>query len=504
MKSCRIILNQTLTFPLIVLLIGRFERIRTIAIAAALLVSFVIFLWLSQRSYQAAFYFMPARAWELLAGALLASLLADGARPPVRGQAAAMTGLFLMITPAFLQDASGLWLTTLLQTVCVLGTVCLLSANLNDPSGPVSIILSAKPFRFVGLISYSLYLIHWPVITLYKYWAIKQISTPERIGLLAVSVILAWASWRWIEVPLRTLANARSTRLSRMFLGAGLTIALLVVATWTVKETAGLPGRFESSYRVWLSGAADVSPNRKRCHSDEESRPIAPRAACVLGPAGARADLAVWADSHGVELAQALAERLAFEHRAVAQFTSSSCPPIISSQPDYKQGCRAYNEQVLDVIGVSSNISIVVLTLNHRGYPQIGDAEQLSGLEQTIKLLQRAGKKVVVIGPAPRPEYNVPAGFARQAVFGGSHVPDGLALSAHRTMSGARMEEVLRLSKVNGAISVDPVKSLCAGQTCPYAQRGRLLYFDDNHLTMSGARLVADAIMREIGPTVEQ
>lgn len=66
------------------------------------------------------------------------------------------------------------------------------------------------------------------------------------------------------------------------------------------------------------------------------------------------------------------------------------------------------------------------------------------------------------------------------------------------------MDEVLRLSKANGAISVDPVKSLCAGQTCPYAQRGRLLYFDDNHLTMSGARRVADTIMREIGPTVEQ
>ena len=190
-----------LIFPLIALAVAPWRKARTALILALIVMSGVWFLGTNQKDASSAFYYMPMRAWELLSGVLLASIIADGRRLPARGTVIALIGFALMLLPSFIPQVPRIWFSPLLQLTCVVGTLCLLSANLANPNGATARILSAQPLRILGFMSYSLYLIHWPVITLAKYWAIVPLSLMTRIALAVCSIVLAWMSWKWIENP---------------------------------------------------------------------------------------------------------------------------------------------------------------------------------------------------------------------------------------------------------------------------------------------------------------
>ena len=209
-----------------------------------------------------AFYFPHLRAWELLAGSLLAmvplvmvpaiksrkneSLKASPTVTANQSSASfstsrkhtllAAVGLLLVLT-SYLTVSSTTPFPGLAALPAVIGTVMLIRYGY---SGWVSRLLSCRPFVFIGKISYSLYLWHWPVIVFWKYVVYDQLYAYDYIGMFSLSLLLGYLSWRFVELPVRT-SSAWTMRRSFTFAGWG--IALLVVLGSACVYYQGWPTR---------------------------------------------------------------------------------------------------------------------------------------------------------------------------------------------------------------------------------------------------------------------
>lgn len=172
------------------------ERMIKWLVSALLILSFATCIYFTQLKPVAAFYLLPTRAWELLAGSLIACAslkTVDGIHPAVREGLPAIGILLLFISiTLFSEDTS---FPGYAAAIPVLGAAFLIAFG---QSSLVGKILSLKPIVFIGLISYSLYLWHWPIIVFTRQFSISH-TLPGKIGLILFTVFISWLSWRFIE-----------------------------------------------------------------------------------------------------------------------------------------------------------------------------------------------------------------------------------------------------------------------------------------------------------------
>lgn len=185
-----------------------------------------------------AFYFLQFRAWELLAGSLLALLpplaVTEGQRIHWRVRWAALAGLALVLLPYALLSATVPFPgATALPSV--LGAVLLIRYG---HAGWTHALLASRPLVGVGKISYSLYLWHWPVTVFWRYLTYEQLTLWDYSGMIALSLVLAYLSWRFVEMPVR-VSPFWTMRPTFAFAGAG--IAVLVVAGAAAVFSRGWP-----------------------------------------------------------------------------------------------------------------------------------------------------------------------------------------------------------------------------------------------------------------------
>lgn len=255
-----------IVFPLLLALLWRFAR-RYIGVVL-LAVGLVSLAWcLQQMRYdvELAFYAAPARTFELMIGSGLAWWMSRSDALPVRpawldqtvgwvALAALVASLLLMRADLRFPGPSALW-------PC-LATAALIWVGATRQAGATRWLSSAW-LRWIGAMSFSLYLWHWPVLVLTRHLVLDD-PTPLQASLaVALSVALAWASLRWVETPVR-----RAKLPQPLMLAAGaLAIVASLAAAWalmTVSDRrAAEPGREEAL----RAGAMDFSPDRKRCHS---------------------------------------------------------------------------------------------------------------------------------------------------------------------------------------------------------------------------------------------
>ncbi len=298
-----------LALPIALLLLHRAggTRLRDYT-AAACLLSFLLAVWGVQHAPSAAFYSAPARAWELLLG----SLLAMGVVPPPGRQgvrdALSMEGLGLIAVGVFAYSAGTPFPGAAALPPCV-GAALVIHAGVGGRS-LAGRVLSARPIVFTGLISYSLYLWHWPLLVFARSLAGRGLTWAETLAVLALSVAVAAASWRWIERPFR----GRRPLLSRapLFAAAGLAIGTVVALGSGLHFARGLPDRLPPEAARLAEGAADRAQGRGRSvgRIPEATRHDDP---CRLGSRGqqAAASFLLWGDSHAGALAGAVGDAAA-------------------------------------------------------------------------------------------------------------------------------------------------------------------------------------------------
>ncbi|WP_339109623.1 acyltransferase family protein [Thioclava sp. GXIMD4216] len=445
--------------------------------------------WGLRHSPTGAYFLLPFRGFEFLIGALAAYLPAPRKdRPILRPLALATLGLCMV------------WLTPdmpfpgLRAGVPSFATAVLLWVGRFPLPRQTGGMLAGGMLGagFLGRISYSLYLWHWPLMAFLRSLA-GEVPDALMALCVGVSVILAWLSWRYIEKPFARLPTGHSPILR--WSAAGL--ALIMLPAWGIWHGQGIPQRFAPQVLALYDAAQDISPWRESCHQDDRDRKPYART-CRLGGSGAP-PLVVWGDSHGAELAAALAR-----NQPLRQITASACPPVLGPDLPRRPQCARANQRMLTAISGDPAVETVLLAMNREAYPELPAQVLQDGLRETVTRLRQAGKRVILLGQIPNPHRD-PAQSAGNALrFGrlaATAIPDPEAHSA-RLRAWAEIEQ--QLVTADRIIRIDPRKRLCAGGECPFVMGGKVLYFNDTHPSMAGARRLAEQIRAEAADILPQ
>ncbi|MDY0747256.1 acyltransferase family protein [Paucibacter sp. R3-3] len=481
-------------FPPVLALLWRFARryIGVVLLGGGLL-SLTWCLRLMMYDAEWAFFAAPARTFELMIGSGLAWWVGRSDAAPVRptwvDQAVGWVALVALVASLLWVRADHAFPGPIALWPC-LATAALIWVGTTRQAAATRC-LSVAPLRWIGAMSFSLYLWHWPVLVLARHRLLDE-PTPVQAALaVAVAIALAWASLHWVEAPVR---QSRVTQ--RVMLAAGVSAILAsLAAAWALTAAADHRAAQPGRDALLRAGADDFSPDRKRCHSsgnrwlDYEHR-------CLFGPASASATLAVWGDSHGVEIARALGDQVA--DRRVAQLTGSTCPPALDYTPPGRPHCAAVNAALLDKLSHDQSVEAVLLAARYEFYLNAPDAVAFeAGLAEVVKRLHRAGKQVLLLDPVPTYRYPIPAALAMRWRRGEALEAQGQLPVQYEAQQAAPLALLQRLS-ADGLVRRVPVgELLCGGRRrCAVLEGDHPLYFDDNHLSMHGAAQVAPVVLR--------
>ena len=495
-----------LVWPL-ALYLARTRKSLFIALAVAALLASFWFSTLAVLADPAAGYYSPAsRAWELLAGALLAlctrSTRSPGAALPndaARAWTMRLVGRFVtysrrhVFTPVALGlIAVSIWTidkaTPFPGVAALAGVTGALLIVASDPTGQVNRRILAHRFAVgMGLISYPLYLWHWPLLTMLHLRNPQGSSAGERSLAIVASLFLAWLTYRFLERPIRFGARRRgATRFAiALLLAAGLAGTTLWLAD-------GLPHRFAQS-RLFDKPRFDILKEWRetRCLATHTHPDFAPECSALAGTPR----IALWGDSHAAALYPGLAALALRTGAGVAQFTAPSCPPFITGN---KLFCDRTFDQVLAFIE-RQKPDVVILNARWAAYPAWPPA-----IRETIARLTAMGvARIVVIGPAPQwiaPLQNILARQWRLGAWDGARAPVRLreGLVAGIDKFDADMERAIEGS---GAEYISAYRAMCNGKGClirvgDFADD--LTAYDEGHFSPRGSRYLIEAIAGRI------
>lgn len=460
-----------LAFPWLLVWLRPGARGRTIAWICALSFGLAVLqTWVDPGS---AFYLAHTRVWELGLGAL-------AALGPRRGGAgAAALGLGLIGWSIW---GTGLPHPGLGALPPVLGAVLVLGAR---PSA-VGRVLGAAPLRGLGLVSYSLYLWHWPVLV-YLGMALDGAPNPLQTALaLAAALGLAVASWAWIEQPIRV--GPRRPAMASLARGLGLAAAGLLGASLVGDWTDGLPQRFGPQAARALAAPAewDASPARRCLRQAEPERtiPTPSDGECRFGDPDATPDIVLWGDSHAAALQPGLDLAAAGAGRAGWAATLPGCWPVPGLVPPGPRGaeCAARNDRLRAWLLRDPPRDVVLMASW-----AVGPAEAAAPLAGLVAELAAAGIRVTLVSGLPLPGVDLPAAAARRLMRGAPPPPmPGAEDLARIAAAEARM--LGRIAPGDLAARVDLGAALCPGGVCALIRDGMPLFADAEHLSPAGAR----------------
>lgn len=504
--------------PLALAALHRFFAPRRIShvVISVLVLSLVFSLWSVGTYPTTAFYLVLSRAWELLVGAVLALGVVPAIRDPRLREASAIAGLLLIGWSALSFSATTPFPGAAALPPCI-GAALIIHAGTSGET-VVGRLLALRPVVFVGLISYSLYLWHWPVLVLLKhYLSVTRLPPSATLVALATATVLATLSWRFIEQPFR---DRRRIARRLVFAAGGGAMALASVLGVLVVAGDGLPVRFDREIVELEAAVKDVSPRREECLA---RTPDAARRGrlCVMGASGGDVppSFILWGDSHAAAFMPAIGKVAARGGQAGLLAANAACAPLIGvTRPgrgsDYR--CPTFNDAVLAVVRANTSLKRVILAarwgLSAEGYrykEESGEAEFINdarsttigpaenravfvrGLRRLLAALRDAGKQVIIIGPVPEIGWDVPKWLAmrRLAMQRGVETQEDIAPTYGEFL--ARQGFVIRtlnaLATEYGAKLIFPHEVLCTHDACRIESLRRPLYIDDDHLSRSGA-----------------
>ena len=340
-----------LIFPLILMLVWKLRpRLVMPAMIALALWSLVWSHFKLEWNAREAFFLLPPRGWELLAGAILAGLPRTNFGPALKEVLSAV-GLGLIALPMmFYSKETPFPGEAALPSV--LGAVLFILVNEGHQTR-LGKLLSVRPVVAIGLISYSLYLWHWPLFVFAR-MVNQDLDLTWKISLLVASLLMGWASWKWVETPFRVGGVLKTAPRSLAFGGA--TMAVLLGVAFSIQSTGGFPQRFPVNLRLIME---DVNWSGEE-YTEVKDEPV------VIGNADAGSvDFVLWGDSHGVAATpgmDAAAKNLGLKGWA---FLNNATPPVpgiwtANLSPEDAKAMMDLNDRIFTKI-IASGTSHLVL-----------------------------------------------------------------------------------------------------------------------------------------------
>lgn len=508
-----------LAWPLLLALLSRTSVNRLLVVVALAAISFALSIYAVAHWPAAAFFLIPTRAWELAVGAALAlGLLRPPRRQAVRNALAA-SGLALIVVGLLLLDRVSPFPGLNALYPC-LGTAMLIHAGEKGNHLLSRYVLATKPIVLVGLVSYSLYLWHWPLLALARITQRGELSTAESVVLILVAVVLSFFTWRYVEVPFRarTPRKAPAPILVR-YAAASIAACALGMAT---ALSDGFVRFAPAPIAATEAARWDNNSLSGRCLRWQSQTGALPGAECVTNADRFARRLVLWGDSHADALAPGVADFAHRHERASHQMTMASCPPLLGARVVGPVGdftpCAAFNDRVMQYIATSPDIDTVVLSARWTVYAEgsrfgIDDSGPLTylvdgsdqawspessrrvfarALARTVDAIRAAGKNVLIIGQVPELGISIPTCLARNQ----------LPLAGVRACAIAADLVWPRIDYVSRAIDAvtaqrqrvcvfHPQRALCSATECAGTADEKILYRDDDHLSATGAVALA-------------
>ncbi|MGJ8662026.1 MAG: acyltransferase family protein [Marinicella sp.] len=506
-----------LLFPLFLAAVGvkaKNKVLRWLILISVISFSIALYLQAKHLVY-ANFYLIFSRAWELLLGAMLVFIDGNSIEkklPLVMRKLLAWLGLFMILVAGMILSEDSPfpgWLTLL----PVLGTAMIIFF-ISDNS-LLSKVLSFKWLVFVGLISYSLYLWHHPILSFIN---LRSVGNPTQIMVLLgviLSFVLAYLSWQFVEKPFRS-SGQKSKSHFRAF--AAVSFLLLLLGSWGY-FTDGAPQRF---YNNAYASTLTKSPIKTTCHA-KESNVIPPKESCRYF--GEEITWAALGDSHVAEPAYVLAKKLEPRDQGILHLSFGNCPPAFQLELVSPVGCSQWTTDAIDLIIQDPVIEHVVIAYryskylfgrNKPTYPELpaGSPKKLfdsslninperareqiwMGLKSMIETLNQAGKIVYVVYPIPELPVDI-----NEAIFPDSVFSDSTAFDLNKTVTKEyyfkRNEFIINklntLAYDHNLIAIKPFSIFCSDGFCPAILDENALYFDSNHLSLKGAEILIRSI----------
>lgn len=474
----------------------RLSLVRVIAIIATLSFCLAAFLVFSDRVQ--AFYSPLSRAWELLAGSLLACLTSDSRRLPLLdSKYAAVSGLVLILLGCFFIHSEAPFPGPL-ATVPVIGAALLIGSTTLTPVH--NRILSHPIMVGIGLISYPLYLWHWPLISFANILESGQPSMPLRIGIVVMCFALATATYAWVERPLK--------KLNRTYVITGLLLLMTLLALLgkNIHDRDGLE-------RIRYKKMIQLSDSARADFVDWEQSGLIPNVACkhpflfpkqqfcLTALPQATPTVALIGDSHAFHAYWGISKALADHGENLLLIGKGACVPFAGySRGRDEDQCQPHVTDMLTLAERSPSIQQVILIYRGRYLSnQASEAEVQrfkNGLDLTLKKLTSAGKAVTYYWPIAEP------GFDPRLCVGqlplGRPPPQSCAISKNKN---AEQTQLLRktvavvLANYPKVRIVDPNDFLCPTETCPMIDDDHSLFKDENHLSHYGSMKTGASIL---------
>ena len=519
------------------------ELLRRRAIAAMLvlltLASFIYSVIATANDPAAAFFITPTRVWEFGAGGILALAATTSARPAFRAAVSWLgVGAILLASFAFTAETPFPGAAALLP---ILGTVAVIWAGAPALRWAPLGWMKLRPVQWVGDNSYSIYLWHWPLLILAPFVLLNQLTTPIKLGLLALTLILAALTKRFVEDPLRSGPLLAGKRPRRTFIVAAAASAVVLLASFAA--IAELNDRQEQDRRATARllasgerclGAAARDPDNQPCINPKLRLSVAPSPAtarelvtphdgteanrsplcqgglkiigllelCSFGAPANRAERQVVSigDSHARRWRPGLNIVALESNWRVTSIVRRGCPlnNYLTGSATEIRSCRQWQRQLAAWLKANPTIDTLVIaqSTGTGRNPERFEA-RVRGYEERLRLLPSTIEEVIVLRDNPRVSGNT-LDCVEQAVEAGKAagpacaIPRSVALKPDPLAVAA---ENLDQSNIN---VIDLTEFYCGPEVCLPVVGGVLIHSDRHHQTELWNRTLAPFVLREL------
>jgi peptidoglycan/LPS O-acetylase OafA/YrhL len=480
-----------IVWPLLLWLIWRQRFNFLIAILVIATASFALNIYSTGNDPVAAFYSPFTRFWELLIGAVLAyiSVFKEQQlqiRSQVLSNVSSVSGLTLL-TVAFVgidvnQPFPGWW--ALLPTV---------STAIFIWAGPDAwlnrVVLSNRVLVWFGLISFPLYLWHWPLLSFLRILEGTEVAQWKRATAVSIAIVLAWITYRLVEIPVRKKLRAKAT-------------PIVLVALMTIAGLIGCYGYFANGFEgrsgaPKIVNAGEIGQDRYFDYISERYFPCTPLdiqedagnwkgfVRCVQSKEGTIRDIAILGDSHAEHLFPGLAAKLADSNIV---FYGKGGLPFLSNS--------SYRRVFESLISDKNITTVVISAFWGRDLKHYASEEWKQELTEVISILTDSGKRVYLTDDIPA--FSFKPYKCKYAARLGS---ENKCLGPHPRVNAQYLPTFDDIASAIGHDRVQIIKTydlFCKEETCSMARDGTLFYRDETHVNVNGSMMLGSAIAERI------
>jgi peptidoglycan/LPS O-acetylase OafA/YrhL len=495
-----------LVFPVLIWAILRFgghgrrsNFLMFAAMLAAIVLSFSLGIWLLQWSEASAFYMSPARAWEFLVGAIIAV----DALPVLRGRRAQWLAQAIayiaLLVPIF--GLRQLYTGFNVLAPCLGAGLFIWSGSAMPAVTHRSWLSPLNLFRFLGRISYSLYLWHWPLFTFARFSKTDLTLTPiEKVLLFAITIAISYLSWKYVERPFRRrlfFPTQRSAFVAAVV--SSISLVLISGDGMLIKMPDDALDRKLSRLDAFNNFDPEEAYRTGICFIEDLKRYI-DTATCLTSVSG-KTNVLLWGNSHGAHYYPGLAKFVENQPINLMQATAAGCMPTLRIAPNANALCKPFYETLAPWFDANKP-DIVFMSSDWMDHGRSSRFDSMiEEIRSTIATLTARGTRVILLGPSVQFKAVLPSLLIRAIL---RHV--NLQQAARDMVRpdifsfDARMRAALPSSDRFTYVSV--VDAVCPNRECPVMVANDVpLVWDYGHLTIEGSNFVIEKLASTMGLT---